>query len=129
MVGVKPKGKKDATTATDKGKNFGMVFAITTETCQCKEQETAGNPVKHIVDSKAPLVELGDLMLKLEQIDKKLKCSEEKEMKKELGHNKNENLDNYFTLARATEEKLQQMTEKDETTDREREKNFKKDRD
>ena len=131
MVRIKPKDKKDAITATDKGKNFGMVSAITTETGQCKEQETAGNPVKHIVDSKAPLVELGDLMLKLEQMDKKLKCSEEDrlEMRKELRHNKNEDLDNYFTLARATEEKLQQMTERVETTDKEREKNIRKDKD
>ena len=131
MVGVKPKDKKDATTATDKGKNFGMDSTITSKNGQCKEQETAGNPVKHIRDSKAPLVGLGDLMLKLEQMDKKLKCREQDrlEMRKELRHNKNENLDNFFTLARATEEKLQQMTERVETTDKEREKNITKDRD
>ena len=33
--------------------------------------------------------------------------------------NKHENTDNYFTLARATEEKLQQMAEIVETTDKE----------
>ena len=38
-----------------------------------------------------------------------------------------ENLDNYSTLARATEEKLQQMAERVETTDKEREKFKKKD--
>ena len=76
--------------------------------------------MKHLAQSKAPLVELVDLMLKLEQMDRKLKCSEEdrQEMRKELRHNKNENLDNYFILARATEERLQQMTERVETTDR-----------
>ena len=68
-------------------------------------------------------------MLKLEQMDKKLKCSLEdrQEIRKELRHNKNENLDNYFTLARATEDNLQQMAERVKTTDKEREKNIKKD--
>ena len=60
-------------------------------------------------------------MSKLDQIDKKLKCSEEdrQKLKKEFRHNKNENLNNYFNLARATEEKLQQMANKVETTDKE----------
>ena len=49
------------------------------------------------------------------------------ELKKELRHNKNENLDNYFDLARATEEKLQEMANKIKTTDKEREKHTKKD--
>ena len=58
--------------------------------------------------------QLGDLMAKLDQIDKKLKCSEEDRevIKKELRYNKNEYLDNYFNLATATEEKLQQMSDK-----------------
>ena len=48
------------------------------------------------MESKTPSLELGDLMTKLEQIDKKLKCSEEdhQRLKKEIRHNKNENLDN-----------------------------------
>ena len=52
--------------------------------------------------------ELGDLMANLDQIDKKLKHSEEDRevIKKELRYNKHEYLDNYFNLARATEEKL-----------------------
>ena len=68
-------------------------------------------------------------MAKLEQIDKKMKCSEEdrQELKKQIQYNKNENLDNSFNLARATEEKLQQMSDKVETTDKEREKHIKKD--
>ena len=41
--------------------------------------------------------------------------------KKEVRHIKNENLDNYYVLARATEEKLQQMADKVERTDKERE--------
>ena len=66
-------------------------------------------------------------MAKLEQIDKKLKCSEKdgQELKKEVRHNKDENLDNYYVLARAMERKLQQMADKVETTDKEREKHIK----
>ena len=64
-------------------------------------------------------------MVKLEQMDKKLKCSEKdhQETRKELRLKKNENFDDYITLVRATEERLQQMTERVETTDKEREKN------
>ena len=39
----------------------------------------------------------------------------------------NKYLDSYFNLARATEEKLQQMSDKVEATDIDREKNIKKD--
>ena len=69
------------------------------------------------------------MLTKLEQIDKKLKCGEEdrQELKKELRHNKSEYLDNYFFLARATKEKLQQIADKKDTTDMEREKDIKKD--
>ena len=41
---------------------------------------------------------------------------------KEIRYNKNESLDNCFNLARATEEKLQQMSDKVEATDKGREK-------
>ena len=95
MVGMKPRDKEEAKTATDKSKTFGADSAITMEAGQGKHQGTAGNPERHLAESKAPLVELVDLLLKLEQLDKKLKCSEEdrQEMRKELRHNKNENLD------------------------------------
>ena len=68
-------------------------------------------------------------MAKLDQIDKTLKYSEDDRLviKKEIRNNKNENLDNYFNLARATEEKLQQISDKVEATDKQREKNIKKD--
>ena len=68
-------------------------------------------------------------MAKLDQIDRKLKYSEEDRevIKREIRYNKNEYLDNYFHLARATEEKLQQMSDKIEATDKDREKNIKKD--
>ena len=71
------------------------------------------------MESKTTSLELGDLMVKLEQINKKLKLSEDRqELKKDVRHNKNENLDNYYVLARATQEKLQQMADKVETTDK-----------
>ena len=70
--------------------------------------------------------ELGDLMAKLEQVDKNLKCSQEDRqmLKKKIRYSKNENLDNCFNLARATEEKLQQMSDKVEANDKEREKHI-----
>ena len=48
-------------------------------------------------------------------------------MRREARHDKNENLGTYFTLARAIEEKLLQMAERLETTDKEREKFNKRD--
>ena len=49
----------------------------------------------------------GDLMAKLDQIDKRLKHSEEDRdvIKKELRYNKHEYLDSYFNLAKATDTK------------------------
>ena len=87
------------------------------------------NQDKRAIELKVPSVELADLMTKLEQIDKKQKRGEEdrQELKKELRHNKSENLDNYFVLARSTEEKLQQKADKVDVTDKERLKHIKKD--
>ena len=48
-------------------------------------------------------------------------------MKKETRHNKNENLYNYLSLAKATEEKLLQMAEKVEEADKVRQRFIKKD--
>ena len=48
-------------------------------------------------------------------------------IRKEMRNNKHEYLDSYFHLARATEEKLQQMSDKVDTTDGERDKNIRKD--
>ena len=68
-------------------------------------------------------------MAKLNQIDKKLKHSEEDRevIRKELRYNKNEYLDSYFNLAKATEERLKEMSDNVETTNEERDKNIKKD--
>ena len=126
MVGMKPKEKEEMVPTTDKSKTFGTVSAITTEAKQDEEQVKRGATANH---EKTTSFELGDLMAKLEQIDKKLKCSEKDRQvpKKEIRYNKNENPDNCFNLARATEEKLQHMSEKVEATDRERKKHIKKD--
>ena len=74
-------------------------------------------------------LELGDLMAKLDQIDRRLKCSEEDRevIRKELRYNKHEYVDSYFNLAKATEEKLQQMSDKVEATDKDREESINKD--
>ena len=66
------------------------------------------------MESNTPSLELGDLMAKSEQTDKKLKCSKKdrQELKKEVRYNKTENLDNYYVLAKAMEEKPQQMADK-----------------
>ena len=67
-------------------------------------------------------------MAKLDQIDRRLKLSEEDRevIKTKLRYKKHEYLDNYFNLAKATEEKLQQMSDKVEATDKDREENINK---
>ena len=105
MVGMKPREKEEVMPTTEEGKTFGTVSANTTETTQDGVQVTNGATANQ---EKKTSLELGDLMAKLEQIDKKLKYSEEdhQELKREVRHKKNENLDNCFNLARSTEEKL-----------------------
>ena len=66
-VGMKPRDKEEVEPTAEKGKTFGTVTTITTEVKH-------GAKVKH--ETTTPL-ELGHLMAKLDQIDKKLKCSEE----------------------------------------------------
>ena len=126
MVGMKQREKEEVVQTTEKNETFGTVSAITTEARQDDDQIKSGATASH---EKTSSLELGDLMAKLEQIDKKLKCSEEDRqmLKKEIRYNKNENLDNFFNLARATEEKLQQMSEKVEATDKEWERHIKND--
>ena len=48
-------------------------------------------------------------------------------LKKEMRYKKSDSRDNCFNLAKATEQRLQQMSDKAEATDKEREKNLKKD--
>ncbi|XP_063725751.1 uncharacterized protein LOC134853671 [Symsagittifera roscoffensis] len=134
MVGMKPRAKEEITALTEKSKTFGKISTITLETRNDKEeatQEATSSQDKRADGSKTTSVELGDLKTKLNKKDKKLKCSEEdrQELKKEIRHNKNENLESYYVLAKATEEKLQQMSDEVETTDKERGKYIKKDMD
>ena len=119
MVGMKPKEKEEVIPTTEEGKTFRTVSTITIEAKQDEEQITHGATVNQ---EKTTSLEQGDLMAKLEQIDKTLKHSDED--RHEL---KNEYLDSYFVLASATEEKLQQMSDKVEVTDKEQEKHIKKD--
>ena len=132
LVGMKSRDIAEKEQKAEKGKTFGTVSTITTEANQDDDQVKHGATASHGAtadhETTTPL-ELGDLRAKLDQIDKKLKCSEEdrKVIKKELRYNKHEYLDNYFNLAKPTEEKLQQMSDKVEATDKYREKNINKD--
>ena len=74
MVGMKPREKEVVVTTTEKSKAFGTVSAITTEAKQDDEQVKRGATANH---EKTIALELGDPLTKLEQIEKKLKCSEE----------------------------------------------------
>ena len=109
---MKTKQKEEVIPATEKSKTFETVSTITSEAKHNKEQvtqEATATQDKQTMESKRISLELGDLMAKLEQIDKKLILSKEDrhKLKKEVRHNKRENLENYYVLARATEEKLQ----------------------
>ena len=104
MVGMKPRDKKEVEPTSEKGKTFETVSTITKEAIQNDEQIKHGATANHGTTAnheKTTSLELGDLMAKLDQIDKKLKCSEEDRqvLKKGIRYNKNENLDNYFHLA------------------------------
>ena len=132
MVGMKSRDVAAEEPKAEKGRTFGTVSTITTEANQDDDQVKQGaadtDGATPNYEKTTPL-ELGDLMAKLDQIDKKLKHSEEDRevIKIELRYNKHEYLDSYFNLARATEEKLQQMSDKVDATDEEQEKNIKKD--
>ena len=130
MVGMKSRYIVTEEPKTEKGKTFGTVSTKTTVTDQDQVKQGAAANSRATADHETTTsLELGDLMAKLEQIDKRLKHSEEDRevIKKELRYNKHEYLDNYFNLAKATEEKLQQMSDKVDATDGERGKNIKKD--
>ena len=115
----------------EKGKTFGTVSTKTTDTDQNEDQIRPGTAANNraAADHETTTLELGDLMAKLDQFDKKLKHSEEDRdvIRKEIRNNKHEYLDSYFNLAKPTEERLQQMSEKVDTTDEERDKNIRKD--
>ena len=131
MVGMKSRDAVAEEPKAERGKTFGTALTKTTDADQSEDQVRPGaaDNNRATADHEITSLELGDLMAKLDQIDKKLKHSEEDRevIKKELRYNKREYLDNYFNLARASEEKIQQMSDKVNATDEEREKNIKKD--
>ena len=96
MIGMKPREKEEVTTTTEKSKTFGKISTINTKADQGKDQTmagAAGHQKGQAAESKLPLVELDDLFSNLDQIDKKLKCSEKDRQELKKKH--------------ATEEKLQ----------------------
>ena len=142
MVGKKSRDAAVEETNAEKGKTFGTVSTRKTDTDQNEDQIRPGTATNNsttcpnncpdnrtTTDHGTATLELGDLMAKLDQIDEKLKHSEDDRdvIRKEIRNNKHDYLDSYFHLARATEEKLQQMSDKIDTTDEERDKNIRKD--
>ena len=131
MVGMKSKDNTAEESQTGRARTFGTVSTKATEADpkeeQARTEEAAENKTSAVHETAA--LELGDLMTKLNQIDKKLKYSEEDRnlIKKELKYNKHEYLDSHFNLAKATDERLQQMSDKVDATNEERDKNIKKD--
>ena len=131
MVGMKSKDNTAEESKTERARTFGTVSAKATEADlneeQARKEATAENNIT--ADHETATLELGDLMTKLNQIDKKLKYSEEDRdlIRKELKYNKHEYLDSYFNLAKATDERLQQMSDKVDATNEERDKNIERD--
>ena len=80
MVGMKLRDIVEEKQKAEKGKTFGTVSTITTRANQDDDQVKHGATASHgaRADHKTTTpLELVDLMAKLDQIDKKLKCSEE----------------------------------------------------
>ena len=131
MVGMKSKDNTAEESQTGRTRTFGTVSTKATEADpkeeQARTEEAAENKTTAVHETAA--LEHGDLMTKLNQIDKKLKYSEEDRnlIKKELKYNRHEYLDSHFNLAKATDERLQQMSDKVNATNEERDKNIKKD--
>ena len=131
MVGIKTKENVTEEPKAERARTFGTVSTKTTEANPREEQTKAEATAEErpTADHEEATLELGDLMAKLNQIDKKLKHSEEDRevIRKELRYNKHEYLDSYFNLAKATDERLKEMTDKVEATNKERDGNIKKD--
>ena len=97
MVGIRPKDKEGMITRPGKSKTFRTDSTITTEAGdggqQSKEstEKKACHSAVPVTELKLPPVDLGDLMLKLEQKDKKLKSGKEdrEEMTREVRYKKN----------------------------------------
>ena len=131
MVGIKTKENITEEPKAERAPTFGTVSTKTTEANPREEQIKAEATAEDrpTADHEEATIELGDLMAKLNQIDEKLKHSEEDRevIRKELRYNKHEYLDSYFNLAKAKDEILKEMSDKVEATNEERDKNIKKD--
>ena len=92
MVGMKPRDIVTEEPKTEKGKTFVTVSMKTTDTDQHEDQIRPGTVANNRAtsDHETMSLDLGDLMGKLDQIDKSLKHSEEDRdvIKKELRYNK-----------------------------------------
>ena len=103
MVGMKSRDIVAEEPKAGKNKTFGTVSTKAKYTDQNEDQvrpgATANNRATADHETTTSL-DLGDLMAKLDQINKRLKHNEEDRevIKKELGYNKHEYLDNYFNL-------------------------------
>ena len=130
MIGMKTKENMTEEPKAEKARTFGTVSTKTTEANPKEDQIKAGATAgdRPTANHEEATLELGDLMAKLNQIDKKVKHSEEDRevIRKELRYNKHEYLDSYFNLAKATDGRLKQMSDKVEATNEERDKNIKK---
>ena len=106
MVGKKSRDNTAEESKTERARTFGTVSTKATEADLKEEQARTGatSENKTTADHETATLELGDLMTKLNQIDKKLKYSEEDRdlIRKELKYNKHEYLDSYFNLRRQT---------------------------
>ena len=79
MVGMKPRDIVTEEPKAEKGKTFGTVSTKTTDTDQNEDQIRPGAAANNrkTSDHQTMSLDLGDLMAKLDQIDKRLKYSEE----------------------------------------------------
>ena len=97
MVGMKSRDAAAEEPKAEKGKTFGTVSTKTTDTDQNEDQIRPGTAANNraTTDYEKTTLELGDLMAKLGQTEKKLKHSEDDRdvIRKELRNNKHEYLD------------------------------------
>ena len=79
MVGMKSRDIVGEEQKAEKSKTFGTVSTKTTEVNRDDDQAKHGATASHgaTADHETNPLELGDLMAKLDQIDRRLKCSEE----------------------------------------------------
>ena len=78
-VGMKSRETAAEEPKTERARTFWKIFTKTTDTDQNEDQIRTGAAADNrtTADKETTTLELGDLMTKLDQIDKKLKHSEE----------------------------------------------------